>query len=206
MHSRIAIAAAGALLVSVPTLAAAQAGSAPAPSPAEENLTLVMTVMGTPADALPGLLKSDGRFARLDADGRARLLLGVGDREDQRPLGFILNCLLPFSIGSFVQGNTARGAWLAGGQVVSVLLIVATSMWLTTAVGGWGSGSDRSNDGLAIGLIVVASVAFVALQIASAVFGATFRGERYEALRKFFDEVGVTAAPPAHALAARYVR
>jgi hypothetical protein len=197
MTVRIAIAAAGALLATLPSLASAQAAP---PSPAEETLTLVMTVMGTPADALPGLVKSDPRFGRLDADGRARLLLGVGDRENRRPLGVILNCLFPFSIGSFVQGNAARGAWLLAGQFLSIFLIAAASMWLTSAVGGSGSGLDRWSDGLAVGLIVVAGVAFTVLQVASVVFAATFKGERYEVLRRFFDEVGVAAAPAAQAM------
>jgi hypothetical protein len=162
----------------------------PAPPPAAKSsdlpLVLASTVMGTPPDAIPGMLHADTRFARLDWDGRARLLSTLEAREDTRATGFVLNCLLPFAIGSFYQGDPAA-PWLLGFQLGS-LAISSFCGNFGLQLNIFGDSVRENLRGVFIAGIIVGLVGFVAMQIVNVAFALKFKGARYGLVKKFFDE------------------
>ena len=84
---------------------------------------------------------------------------------------FVLNLLLPFGVGSFVQGDTTGGLIVAGGQVVGIGLVVAS-----TSSGDplWPLGTMTY---VGVGLYFVASVA-------GYVFPFTYANAANDKLRK----------------------
>ena len=81
---------------------------------------------------------------------------------------FVLNLLLPFGIGSFVQGDTTGGLVVAGGQVIGVGLMVV----------------DLTSDNPNGAMLYVGAGLYSAATVAALIFPFTYANAANEKLRR----------------------
>ena len=107
-------------------LAPAPAKEAPASTgPLSEGdfKALALVIRSTPDDALPSLLREDGRVPRTTAAQRLLLLEGHKEPGWKAGVGFALNFLLAPGLGSLVQGDWKWGLPLLAGTGLGAGLI-----------------------------------------------------------------------------------
>jgi hypothetical protein len=150
-------------------------------SPSADVLQLGTTVMGTPSGMVPSLLRSDPRFGKLNADGRAWLLNYLQAQEDRRVLGFCLNLSLGFGIGSFAQGDWLWGIVGLGTQLGAIPGAIVANRFAKDA-----EAAQQGGDGwFEVEYAMIAL--FLASHLLCAIFPWLFKGERYNAVASFFE-------------------
>jgi hypothetical protein len=152
----------------------AYAPAAPAPAvPVDPVVTLVTALRDVEPWQAGHLVASDGRFARLTAADRARLLAAV--EEPPQWWASILNVYPGLGLGSLISRDR-RGVWLTASEVLG-WTVVAVGLANDVADSGMTTGTQHTHSG--DGLIAAGALLIVGSRVAGVILPFTFRGRRH---------------------------